>query len=126
MHGKMTAETLARRILWGLDEAMDGRPRPLRLRYALAPSAPVVALIEYVSGFPCLMVLPFTFYSEPTVTLLQALGRCRRSGKVDEVEVCLLHTLEPGRSLLCDWLTDEGYAYSEDGHWFVWRSPRLA
>jgi hypothetical protein len=29
---EMTAETLARLILWGLDQAMAGRPRPLRLR----------------------------------------------------------------------------------------------
>ena len=75
---------------------MAGRTRPLRLRCA---SAPVVALIEYVSGFPCLSVTPFAFYSEQTVTRLQALRRCRRSGKVDEVEGSLLHALEPGRSL---------------------------
>ena len=115
MRQQMTAETLARRILWGLDEAMAGRPRPLRLRCTSAPGAPVVALIDYVSGFPCLTVRPFAFYSEQAATLLRALGRCRRSGKVDEVEVCLLHTLEPGRSLLFDWLADAGYAYREDG-----------
>jgi hypothetical protein len=93
MRGEMTAG-LARRILWGLDEAMAGRARPLRLRCASAPGAPVVALIEYVSGFPCLSVTPFAFYSQQTVTMLHALDRCRRSGKVDEVEVCLLHALD--------------------------------
>jgi hypothetical protein len=30
-HGERTAETLARLILWGPDQAMAGRPRPLRL-----------------------------------------------------------------------------------------------
>jgi hypothetical protein len=93
MRGEMTAG-LARRILWGLDEAMAGRARPLRLRCASAPGAPVVALIEYVSGFPCLSVTPFAFCSQQTVTMLHALDRCRRSGKVDEVEVCLLHALD--------------------------------
>jgi hypothetical protein len=125
MRGEITAETLARLILRGLDQAMAGRARPLRLRCASAPGAPVVALIEYVSGFLSLTGMPFAFYSEQAATLLQALGRCRRSGKVDEVEGCLLHALEPGRSLLCDWLADEGYTYTEDGHWLVWRSPRL-
>jgi hypothetical protein len=126
MRGEITAETLARLILWGLDEAMAGRARPLRLRCASAPGAPVVALIEYVSGFPCLSVTPFAFYSEQTVMMLQALGRCRRSGKVNEIECCLLHALEPGRSLVFDWLVDLGFAHSEDGHWLVWRSSRLA
>ena len=69
---------------------------------------------------------PLAFYSEPTATLLQAIDRCRRSGKVEEVEFCLLHAMEPGRSLLFDWLVDSGFARSEDGHWLVWRSPRVA
>src|SRR5690349_9327994 len=98
MEDATTAAALAKRILWGLDEAMAGRPRPLRLRCAPATDAPVGALIDYVSGFPCLSVTPFAFYSEKTSTFLQALGRCRQSGKVDEIECCLLHALEPGRS----------------------------
>jgi hypothetical protein len=125
MRHETTAETLARLILWGLDQAMAGRPRPLRLRCASARGAPVVALIDYVSGFPCLSVTPFAVYSEQTATLLQALGRCRQSGKVDEIECCLRHALEPGRSLVFDWLVDAGFAHREDGHWFVWRSRRL-
>jgi len=35
MRHELTAETLARLILWGLDQAMAGQPRPLRLRSAL-------------------------------------------------------------------------------------------
>ena len=70
-------------------------------------------------------VTPFAFYGEKTATLLQALDRCLQSGKVDEVECCLLHALEPGRSLVFDWLVDLGFAYREDGQWLVWRSPRL-
>ena len=81
--------------------------------------------MDYVNGFPCIWVTPFAFHSEKTATLLRALDSCRRSGKMDEVEVCLLHTLEPGRSLLFDWLADEGYAYREDGQWLVWRSRRV-
>jgi hypothetical protein len=88
-----TADTLARLILWGLDQAMAGRPRPLRLRAAPAPTAPLVALVDYVSGFPCLWVTPFAFYGEPTAKLLQALDRCLQSGKLDEVECCLVHAL---------------------------------
>jgi hypothetical protein len=86
----------------------------------------VVAVVEYLAGFPCISVSAFAFYSEKTKTLLQALGACRQSGKVDEIEFCLRHTLEPGRSLLFDWLVDSGFAHSEDGHWLVWRSPRVA
>jgi hypothetical protein len=86
----------------------------------------VVALIGYVSGFPCLWVTPFAFYGEPTATLLQALGRCLQSGKVDEIECCLLHALEPGRSLMFDWLVNAGFAHSEDGQWLVWQHSRLA
>jgi len=108
MQHELTATTLTRLILWGLDQAMAGRPRRLHWRCAPTPGAPLVALVDYVSGFPCLSLTPFAFYSEQTVMMLQALGRCRRSGKVDEVEVCLLHALEPGRSLLCDWLADVG------------------
>ena len=125
MRHELTAETLARRILWGLDQAMAGRPRPLRLRSAPSPTAPLVALIDYVSGFPCLWVTPFAFYGEKTATLLQALDRCLPSGKLDEVECCLLHAPEPGRSLVFDWLVDLGFTHSEDGHWLVWRSRRL-
>src|ERR671926_120965 len=65
--------------------------------------------------FPCLWVTPFAFYGEKTATLLQALDRCLPSGKLDEVECCLLHALEPGRSLVFDWLVDLGFAPSEDG-----------
>ena len=126
MRHELTAETLARLILWGLDQAMAGRPRPLRVRGATTPHAPVVALIDYVSGFPCLTVTPMAFYREKVATLLRALDGCRRSGKLDEVEVCLRHAVEPGRSLLFDWLVDAGFSYREDGHWLVWRSPRLA
>ena len=49
----------------------------------------------YVAGFPCITVTPFAFYGEQTAKLLQAVGRCLQSGKVDEVECCLLHALEP-------------------------------
>jgi hypothetical protein len=126
MRHETTAETLTRLILWGLDQAMAGRPRPLRLRCASASGTPVVALIDYVSGFPCLWVTPFVFYSEQTATFLQALGRGRQNGKVNEVECCLRHALEPGRSLVFDWLVDLGFAHSEDGQWLVWRSSRLA
>ena len=124
MRHELTAETLARLILWGLDQAMAGRPRPLRLRSSPAPGALVVALVDYVSGLPCLWVTPFAFYGEKTATLLQALDRCLQSGKVDEVECCLLHALEPGRSLVFDWLVDLGFAHREDGHWLVWQSRR--
>ena len=126
VRGKITAETLARLILWGLDQAMTGRPRPLRLRSTPAPTAPLVALIDYVSGFPCLWVTPFAFYGEKTATLLQALDRCLQSGQLDEIECCLLHALEPGRSPVSDWLVDLGFAPSEDGQGLVWRSSRLA
>jgi hypothetical protein len=85
----------------------------------------VVALIGYVSGFRCLWVTPFAFYGEKTATLLQTLDRCIQSGRLDEIECCLLHALEPGRSLVFDWLVDLGFAHSEDGHWLVWRSRRL-
>ena len=125
MRHELTAETLTRLILRGLDQAMAGRPRPLRLRSAPAPTAPLVALIDHVAGFPCITLTPFAFYGEPTATLLQALDRCLQSGKVDEIECCLLHALEPGRSLAFDWLLDLGFAHSEDGQWLVWRSPRL-
>jgi hypothetical protein len=33
--------------------------------------------------------------------------------------------LEPGRSLVFDWLVDLGFAHREDGQWLVWRSRRL-
>jgi hypothetical protein len=85
MRRELTAETLTRLIFWGLDQAMAGRARPLRLR----------AMLDYVPGFPFLSVTPFAFYGEPTAKLLQALDRCLQSGKVDEVECCLLHAPEP-------------------------------
>ena len=85
----------------------------------------MAAVVDYVSGVPCLCITAFAFYSEPTA-LLQALNRCRKTGQVDEIECCLRHTLEPGRSLWFDWLVDAGFAYREDGNWLVWRSPRLA
>jgi hypothetical protein len=126
MRGDTTATALATRILWGLDEAMAGRPRPLRFRCAPAPDAPVVALIEYIAGYACIWVTPLECYGEKTATLLQAIQHCRQSRKVDEIEFCLRHALEPGRSLVFDWLVDTGFAHSEDGHWFVWRSSRMA
>jgi hypothetical protein len=125
MRQELTAETLARLILWGLDQAMAGRARPLRLRSAPAPDAPLVATLDYVPGFPFIAVSPFAFYGEPTAKLLQALDRCLQSGQLDEVECCLLHALEPGHSLVFDWLVDLGFAHREDGQWFVWRSRRL-
>jgi hypothetical protein len=126
MRHELTAETLTRLILWGLDQAMAGRPRPLRLRSAPAPGAPLVATLDYVPGFACITLTPFAFYGEKTAKLLQALDRCLQSGKVDEVECCLLHALEPGRGLVFDWLVDLGFAHREDGRWLVWRSSRLA
>jgi hypothetical protein len=110
----------------GSGPSHGGRPRPLRLRSAPAPTAPLVATLDYLAGFPCLWVTPFEFYGEKTATLLQALDRCLQSGQFDEVECCLLHVLEPGRSLAFDWLVGLGFAHREDGHWLVWRSPRLA
>ena len=125
MRHEPTADTLARRILWGLHQAMAGRPRPLRLRSALAPDAPRVAALDYVAGFPCITITPFAFYGEKTATLLQALDRCLQSGQLDEVQCCLLHALEPGRSLVFDWLVDLGFVHSEDGQWLIRRSHRL-
>jgi hypothetical protein len=93
MRRELTAETLARLILWGLDQAMAGRPRPLRLRAAPAPDAPLVATLDYLAAFPCITITPFAFYGEPTAKVLQALDRCLQTGKVDEVECCLLHAL---------------------------------
>jgi hypothetical protein len=93
---------------------------------APAPTAPLVATLDYLAGFPCLWVTPFAFYGEKTAALLQALDRCLQSGKLDEVECCLLHALEPGRGLVFDWLADLGFTPSEDGQWLIWRSPRLA
>jgi hypothetical protein len=93
---------------------------------AKAPDGPLVATLDYVPGFPCITITPFAFYGEQTARLLQAVGRCLQSGKVDEIECCLLHALEPGRSLVFDWLVDLGFAHREDGRWLVWRSSRLA
>jgi hypothetical protein len=70
MRHELTAETLARLILWGLDQAMAGRPRPLRLRAAPVLTAPLVVLVDHVSGFPCLWVTLFAFYGEKTATLV--------------------------------------------------------
>ncbi|HEY0794035.1 MAG TPA: hypothetical protein VGD78_23440 [Chthoniobacterales bacterium] len=89
-----TAESLERRILWGLDEAMAGRAVPFRVR-----SAPSPGVIDYLNGYPCLWLTPLAFYGEATGALLQAVGQCRRSGKPEEIKVCLRHALEPGRSL---------------------------
>jgi len=125
MRHELTAETLARLILWGLDQAMAGWPRPLRLRSAPTPDALLVATFDYVPGFPSIVITPFAFYGEPNAKLLQALDRCLQSGKVDEIECCLLHALEPGRSLVFDWLVDLGFAHSEDGQWLVWQHSRL-
>jgi hypothetical protein len=126
MRHELTANTLTRLILWGLDQAMAGRPRPLRLRAAPAPNAPLVATLDYLAAFPCRWVTPFSFYGEQTATLLQALDRCPQTGQLDEVECCLLHALEPGRSLVFGWLVELGFTYSEDGQWLLWQSSRLA
>jgi hypothetical protein len=75
MRHELTAETLARLILWGLDQAMAGQARLLRLRSAPAPDGPLVATLDYVPGFPSITVTPFAFYGEPTAKLLQALDR---------------------------------------------------
>ena len=80
MRHELTAETLTRLILWGLDQAMAGRPRPLRLRSAPTPDTPLVATLDYVPGFPCITITPFASYGEKTATLLQALDRCLQSG----------------------------------------------
>ena len=80
-----------------------GGPAPaLALTSRASATAPLVALIDYVSGFPCLWVTPFAFYDEQTAKLLQALDRCLQTGQLDEVECCLLHALEPGHSLVFD------------------------
>jgi len=126
MRGETAAAALAKRILWGLDEAMAGRPQPLRFRCARSPHAPLVAFIDYIDGYPCLWVTLLEGYSEKTAALLQAIGHCRQSGKVDEIEVCLRHALKPGRDFLFAWLVDTGFAHSEDGQWLVWQSSRMA
>jgi hypothetical protein len=41
MRHELTADTLARLILWGRDEAMTGSPHPLRLRCASTPNEPL-------------------------------------------------------------------------------------
>jgi hypothetical protein len=86
----------------------------------------VVARVEYLRGYPCLWLTPLAFYGEASGALLQAMGHCGQSGKVDEIEVCLRHALEPGRRLWFDGLVDDGFAPTEDGQWLGWRSPRLA
>ena len=124
--GMRTVEALERRLLWGLDEAMAGRPEPWRFRCAPSSRAPLVAVVDYLKGYPCFWLTPLAFYREPSAALLQAVGRCRGSGKVDEIEVCLRHVGEPGRRLWFDGLVEDGFAHTEDGQWLVWRSPRVA
>jgi hypothetical protein len=115
---------LAERILAGLDKAMQDQPKTLRFWHTPSPQggAPqLVASLDFVNGFPCLWVSFFSFYGEPVARFLQALAHCRDSGRVDEIEVCLRHVLEPARSLVFDGLADAGYAYSEDCNRLVWR-----
>jgi hypothetical protein len=64
MRRELTAETLARLILWGLDQAMAGQPRPLRLRAAPAPDGPLVATLDYVAGFPCITITPLVKFQQ--------------------------------------------------------------
>ncbi|HEY0790554.1 MAG TPA: hypothetical protein VGD78_05765 [Chthoniobacterales bacterium] len=84
-----------------------------------------MALIDYLDGFPCLWATLLAFDGEQTAKLLKALDGCRGSQKVDEIECCLRHALEPGRSLVFDWLAEVGFAYREDGQWLIRRSPRV-
>lgn len=106
---------------------MAGQPRTLRVRCtASGGSAPLLATVEYIAGYPCLWIACFGLCREPTAALLQAIRRCRQSGKVDEIECCLRHALEPGRSRVFDWLVDAGFAHTRDGQRLIWRSPRVA
>src|SRR5690348_13854907 len=112
----LDSPTLAERTLAGLDKAMRDRPKTLRFWHT-APEGSVPQLIvtvEFVAGFPSLWVSFYSFYGEPVARFLQALAHCRDSGRVDEIEVCLRHALDPARSLIFDSLADAGYAYSED------------
>jgi len=72
MRGETTAAALARRILWGVDEAMAGRPRPFALTMRPVPNAPVVAMLDDLAGLPRISVTPFAFYGEKTAALLAA------------------------------------------------------
>ena len=120
----LDSTALAQRILTGLDNAMRDRPKTLRF-WSASPAgetAPaVVVTVEFVAGFPSLWVTFFNFYCEPAARFSQALAHCRNSGRVDEIDVCLRHVLDPARSLIFDGLTACGYAYSEDGNRLLWR-----
>ena len=99
-------------------------PKTLRFWHTAMAGTTVPALVvtvEFVAGFPSLWVTFFNFYGEPVARFLQALAHCRDSGRVDEIDVCLRHVLDPARSLIFDGLTACGYAYSEDGNRLLWR-----
>lgn len=120
----LDSTALARRILTGLDNAMRDRPKTLRFWSAepAGTTAPtLVVTVEFVAGFPSLWVTFFSFYGEPVARFLQALAHCRKSGRVDEIDVCLRHVLDPARSLIFDGQAASGYAYSEDGNRLLWR-----
>ena len=120
----LDSTALAQRILAGLDNAMRDRPKALRFWSAATAGVTAPALVvtvEFVAGFPSLWVTFFNFYGEPVARFLQALAHCRNSGRVDEIDVCLRHVLDPARSLIFDGLAASGYAHSEDGNQLLWR-----
>ena len=129
MEGFMDLDRLGQFVLAGLDEAMRGRPKTIYLRHVVPRQGPIgvtqdlLATVEFIAGYPNLWVSFFAFYSEPIARLLGAVTHCQKSGRVDEVEACLLHVLDPARRLIFDHLVYAGFAYSEDGNWLLWRRP---
>ena len=102
----------------------------ISLAFAVEPD-PVLEISELpfatVDFFDCgsrILLTFFHIFDEPALEMIDAVSQLQAQRAVTRIDVCLIHCMEPGRSLLFDELVALAFVFREggDGQWLGWRS----
>jgi len=103
----------------------------IHLAFAVEPDAILeinelpFATIDFRDGGSRILLTFFHVFEEAAAEMIDAVAQLQAQGAVARIDVCLIHCVEPGWSLLFDGLVALSFIFREDGQWLGWRAhPR--